>query len=83
MALAWVRDEEGLIVPCGDRFAACLRTYLALTGAPLRDNFLGILLAVLTEPRAWCTAHARIGPTAASKAGVFDIGCDQDGNSCR
>lgn len=76
---AEVRDEEGHIFPRGERIAVCERTFRFLTEGAHRDAFIGIVPAVLAEPRSWCAAPGTRRPASVTKGGTHGPACAGQG----
>lgn len=64
---AKVRDDENHIYPRGERIAVCERTFRLLTEGPYQDDFIGIVPAVLGEPKAWCAPPGTRRPVSVTK----------------
>lgn len=70
-------DDEGHEYPRGERMAVCERTFNVLSNEPYKDDFIGIVPAVLQEPKVWCAPAGTKRPVSETKGGVHSISTDQ------
>jgi arsenite methyltransferase len=73
-------DDEGHEFPRGERMAVCERTFNVLSNEPYKDDFIGIIPAIESEPKAWCAPAGTKRPATETKGGVHTISTEN--SSC-
>ena len=75
---ASVTDDEGHIFLRGERMAVCERTFRFLKEGPLKNHFICIEPAELSEPVHWCAPAGTIRPANETKGGCYSTAGSAD-----
>lgn len=76
-----VKADDGLQFPRGQRIAVSEVVFAFLTTGPLKDDFIGISPAQLSEPSSCCSSEGKLRPASKTKGGLHASG-QQAGGCC-